>query len=163
MACIALREAKEILANHRVRYPGIGTVLKTRGVKSVTLDVSIDARADHIHVQVSGAFDMGEATKGVQEALAICMLRKLTILLVDKRELQKPPTFSEMFMHGDSIAEMYNLYLDAGYRPVRLALVVAEGYDESITYAREIGQSHAFDVLMTTDMAEAMEWLGVDC
>ena len=126
------------------------------------LNVTIQDRADHIYVRSTGTYEMSQAVGQFRELLASCSGRQVSRVLLDQRELQTLPTFTETYMYADAIAAQYRFFQRLGCPPLKLAYVMGPGNEALSDYGRDVGKSFGFDVLVTADMDEAFTWLGVE-
>jgi hypothetical protein len=129
----------------------------------MSMNMSIEVRSDYLNVLVTGAFDLQIALDLLGEILAASIQHKLPRILIDYRELQAiPPAMTEDYIYAASATQLIQKYVDVAGSPPRLAYLAPKTILEDGEYGTRVAAAYGFfDVKRTTDMDEALEWLGV--
>jgi len=129
----------------------------------MSLNISIDPRPDYLNVLVTGAYDLDIALELLGNVLQASIHHKLPKILIDFRELQGIPAYmTEDFIYADSATQLIQKYIDVTGRPPRMAYLAPKTILEDGKYATKVAAAYGYtDAKRTTDMEEALEWLGV--
>jgi hypothetical protein len=115
------------------------------------MDAKLEARPDHVHVVISGPFDLEAARAGIAHIAEACRDKHLDRVLVDARLI----TNHVAVMHRYELAKV--LADETGVR-LRMAVVVNRENMSSKTL-EETARNLGVEVRTTDSMAEAMIFL----
>jgi hypothetical protein len=115
------------------------------------MEAKLDVRPDHVHVVISGVFDLEAARDGILRIAQACRTHGLDRVLVDGRLI----TSHVPVMHRYELAKM--LADETGVR-LRMAIVVTRENMSSKTL-EETARNLGVEVRTTDSMAEAMIFL----
>jgi len=95
--------------------------------------------------------------------LSASIQHKLPRILVDYRELQGiPPHAIEDYIYAASATQLIQHYVDVAGKPPRMAYLAPNTILNDSDYAVQVAATYGFsNVKRTTDLDEALEWLGV--
>src|SRR5690348_9285963 len=117
------------------------------------MDAKLEVRTDHVHVVLSGPFDLATARNGILRIAEACRKAGLDGVLVDGRSITTVVTA----MHRYELAKV--LSDEAGVR-LRMAVVMSRENMTSKTL-EETARNLGLEVRTTDSMAEAMIFLGL--
>jgi hypothetical protein len=85
------------------------------------------------------------------------------IIPIDYRELQGVPLFAtESYIYAVSITQRIQKYVDVTGRPPRIAYLAPKTILEDGEHGTEVAATYGYNgAKRTTDINEALEWLGV--
>jgi hypothetical protein len=126
------------------------------------MEITIEVRADHVHVLARGEFDMDEAINRFPEVLAFCAVNSLTRVLVDYRAVDAAAVNTQRVIYLTSIGERYALYKEGGGAPLSIAFVGPEAMISQDGFGEEAAETLGLRIKATTEMAAAVEWLGIE-
>jgi hypothetical protein len=128
----------------------------------VTLDIEITQKVDHLQVDVSGTYDMREAIDRFPLVIAACRLTGLDKALIDFRQLEGETAAIQKLIYAIEVTEYYQKHLDSGGQPLRIAYLgqapLVSTYEPGLDLARQ----EQLPFTLTTDLDEALSWLGVE-
>lgn len=127
------------------------------------MNISIEVRSNYLNVLVTGTFGVQLALNLLGEVLDASIQHKLPRILIDYRELQGvPPFMTEIYIYSASVAQLVQKYIDVTGRPPRMAYLAPKTALKDGEYGTRVAAEYGFfDAKRTTDIDEALEWLGV--
>ena len=117
------------------------------------MEARLEVRPDHVHIVISGPFDLQAARNGILRAAEACRKAALDRVLVDGRSI----TTIVPVMHRYELAKV--LADEIAVR-LRMAIVVSADNMSSKTL-EETARNLGVEVRTTDSMAEAMIFLGL--
>jgi hypothetical protein len=120
-----------------------------------------EPHSTHLLVVASGTFDLESATVMAREAIEAAEALGLERVLVDCRSVEGTLSTIERFAYANLVAERHARYLSARGRQLRVAYVGREPLIDPERFTETVAVNRGALVKMTTDIAEALAWLGV--
>lgn len=129
---------------------------------SAAMEVRTEVRTGYVKVTLVGEFQIEEVQDIGRRTFEICHLSKLAKVLVDARRITGRLSLLDKIDLADSMADRQMEYLVRGNRRLWIAHVVPEGMAEAPKFAETLAANRGARILVTTEMEEALRWLGVD-
>lgn len=124
---------------------------------SVTYEINL--LPTHILVKVEGSYALDDAVQLVGAALEAASLHQQKRILIDARKVTGDLSTTQRFEFGEAVARLYS------QRPETCAALIALVGSEPLIDPRRFGETVAVNrgapVKATTDIQEALEWLGI--
>jgi len=121
-----------------------------------------EIRNGYLYIQVTGDFDYHQAVKNIPDTFRFCIENDVQKLLVDLRELRGENSLIGRYFFLDEVGSFHSHYRDAGYPPMAVAFVGSDAFVSGGPYERDIAMLHDLELMTTSDINEAMRWLGVE-
>jgi len=113
-------------------------------------------------VSVSGGFDADDSVSKFESILLFCRTGALDRVLIDFRELEKDSFATADLLYAYNVAGIYERYLAEGGEPLKMAYVGPPTYGTGSIPAVRVARESGLDVILTSEMSEAMDWLDCD-
>ena len=114
-------------------------------------------------VHLRGTFTQRGAEQGYRDLLDRCIASGSSLLLVDCRQVDGEPTFSERFEFGKFVAEVNIAAVhDGRTQLVKFALLGSYPLIDPGRIGEVVAVNRGASVRVTTDPEEAVTWLGAD-
>ena len=120
-----------------------------------TMQIEIEPQSDHLHVVVSGSFNHAQLADAVKDIFAASYRHNLRKILIDSRTLEGKISVKARYDAGRIAAELQR-------QTVRLAIVASEDQVWPDRFLENVANNRGVRTKVTTDMAEALEWLRTD-
>jgi hypothetical protein len=120
-----------------------------------------EAHPTHLVVVATGSFDLESAAVVAREAIDAAQALGVEKILVDCRSVAGTLSTIERFAYANLVAERHARYLAASGRHLRVAYVGREPLIDPERFTETVAVNRGALVKMTTDLEEALAWLGV--
>ena len=127
----------------------------------MSLDIEIVQEPTHLRVEVTGVYDMNDAIARFPLVISACRLTGRNKVLIDFRRLRGDIAAIEKVIYSESIKEQYAQHLEYGGEPLRVAYLGAAHQVSTYEPGLELAESEGLPFTLTTEMEDAMRWLGV--
>ncbi len=127
------------------------------------LERSYEPRPGYLYVKVTGSYDLEDSLMGISETLKASEANGLSNILIDFLELQgELPMLTEGYIYASKMAQQVVQHNDLTGQELRIAFVGPELRDVD-AYSEKVAAEHGMNALIvTSDMDQALEWLGVE-
>jgi hypothetical protein len=120
-----------------------------------------EPHSTHLVVIATGSFDLESATAMASRAIAAAEALGLDRILVDCRLVSGTLSTIERFTYANLVAQRHAGYMAARGHQLRVAYVGREPLIDPERFTETVAVNRGALVKMTTDLAEALAWLGV--
>lgn len=127
----------------------------------------VEVKKGYIFIKMTGQLllknekDMYKVENSLLNALNVAKERHISRLLFDGREVTGKISTNDKFYIMEFIAkENLSRFISASY-PLKIAFVLSTEM-ESSKFGEMVGRNRGLNTLVTNDMQEAMNWLGVE-
>ncbi len=130
----------------------------------MSMKVTFVAHRTYLYAVTTGVLNVGEAKKQFARILAACRRRRLSRVLIDLRPLVFPgplTTFAR-FDFATFAADQVIHMPASGTARVRVAVVSPAQLIDRTGFGETVALNRGADVHTTSDLADALAWLGVD-
>lgn len=114
----------------------------------------------HIYVRGEGCFEFVDAVQMFSDALSAAGAHRQLRILIDVRKVTGNLTKMQRFEFGKAVAQLYARNPDGG--PALIALFGNEPLLDPDRFGEAVAANRGVPVKATTDMNEAMNWLGIE-
>jgi hypothetical protein len=133
------------------------------GARGRTMDVEMKEMGDYLHARLRGPSSLEEGKKSLDMMLARVVELRKSKLLIDVTGITGEATLLERFALGEHIAaKNIEYYQKEGSDPLKLALLARASVINPGRLTQIVSRNRGVDFIVTDDMAEALEWLGVE-
>jgi hypothetical protein len=123
------------------------------------LQYEIRQAADHTWVDVVGEFDLVESKQMLAAVIDAAVAHNQNKVLLDCREVKGTPSTFERLELADSVARLYHQERCGAI--LRFAIVGVEPMVDPDRFGQTVAQNRGLPIRITTDMQEALAWLGI--
>ena len=127
----------------------------------MALEVELIKKADYLLVNVSGTYDMEEAVEKFPLVLSSCRRNYLNKALIDYRLLKGRIDATQKLIYALGVKDHYELHLNSGGQPLQIALLGSPSHVTSYDPGMELAKSEDLPFMLTSDIDEALKWLGI--
>jgi hypothetical protein len=127
----------------------------------MTLEVGIIRHNEYVEAIVSGDYDMKEAVDKFQQVIFVCYTARLSKVLIDFRQLHGDIYAVQKIMYTHQVIDQVKNYLASGGNPLQVAYVGKAPQVSTYEPGIEIADREGIQAIITVDINEAFEWLGV--
>ena len=123
------------------------------------MQTEFDISGTRLVATVSGAFDADQSVSKFASVLSFCRTYDLDQVLIDFRDLQGFSFATSGILYAHTISSLYQQHLAGGGNALRIAYLAPDTFIEGWNRGVGIARAAGLDVLATTELPEAMEWL----
>ena len=116
---------------------------------------------EYIEVLASGMFSLEDAIDYMPSVMHACRLEDLSKILIDYRKLQGDIPAIEKIIFAQETVETYKYHLASRGKELKFAFVGKTPQVRSYKPGLEIAKKEGIPVVVTDDINEAFNWLGV--
>jgi hypothetical protein len=125
------------------------------------LDLGVEQKTDYLLITVTGAFDIESAKESARRSLDLCQARKQSKALVDCRNATGSLSTVDRYDFATYVAELHARYALEHGAALRVAYVGNEPFIDPGRFGETVAMNRGALIKVTTDMNEALAWLGV--
>jgi hypothetical protein len=127
----------------------------------MSLDLKVEPRNGYMLFTVSGPFELIAATEIVMRCVGEQKAHRLTKALSDCRGVTGPISVADRFSFGVHVAELHLEHLFETKEKLKVAFVGTPEVIDPGRLGETVAINRGADVRATTDMREAIAWLGM--
>ena len=127
----------------------------------MSLGVEVIQHKEYVEAIVSGEFDLQDAVDKFQVIIITCKISGLSKVLIDFRELEGDILALQKIICSFQVIEQVKLYFESKSSDIQFAYVGKAPQVSSYKPGLEIAKMEGIQAIVTVDINEAYEWLGV--
>ena len=127
----------------------------------MSLGVEVIQHKEYVEAIVSGEFDLQDAVDKFQVIIITCKIAGLSKVLIDFRELEGDILALQKIICSFQVIEQVKLYFESKSSDIQLAYLGKAPQVSSYKPGLEIAKMEGIQAIVTVDINEAYEWLGV--
>lgn len=127
----------------------------------MSLEVQIIQHEDFVEAIVSGEYDMQEAIDKFPIILSSCQVADLTKILIDFRNLDGKIYAIQKIIYAHHVIDKIRQYFTSRDKNIQFAFVGKPPQISTYEPGIEIVEREGMQAIVTDDINEAFEWLGV--
>lgn len=125
--------------------------------------ISIEPREKYLYVSICGPFELRTAKKFSNRIFDACAKYGLTKIIVDCRAVTGPISLMDKFDYFEYTCVKHLEYLNKGKnKPVNSAYVLNKSMFDKENFGTTVAANRGLNVKGTTDVDEALRWLGLE-
>jgi len=127
----------------------------------MSLELEVIQHKEYVEAIVSGEFDLQDAVDKFQNIIITCKIAGLSKVLIDYRELEGDILALQKIICSFQVIEQIKLYFESESRNIQFAYLGKAPQVSSYKPGLEIAKMEGIQAIVTVDINEAYEWLGV--
>ena len=127
----------------------------------MSIEVEIIQNKEHVEAIVSGDYDIQEAIEKFQVILSACQIAGLKKILIDFRELHGDIYAVQKIMYTQQVVNQVKDCFASGAKDLQFAYVGKAPQVSTYEPGLEVVEREGMQAILTGDINEAYEWLGV--
>ena len=139
----------------------LNRIRKGSKLKNAHLDLTAEEKSGYLHVTLDGVYSLAEAKNIFVRILDILEEKQIPKLLLDVSKLNGTPSKIEIYEMGKFGAEQGFNFTKKGIHPIKIAYYGKEPFIDHNRFGQTVGNNRGLDLLVTTEIDEALRFLGV--
>jgi len=129
----------------------------------MSFKVAIIRHKEYVEAIVSGEYDMQEAVDKFTLVLGACQITGLSKVVIDFRKLHGDIYAVQKIMYTQQVIDKIKNYFASGGKDLQIAYVGKAPQVSTYEPGLEMAEREEIQAIVTDDINEAVEWLGVKC